>query len=229
GGDRSAPADQQAAPGQRNADRAAHGLRPGEFDVTLQAAFQIGNLRCHPLEGGLQRLDGGAMFGVVPWTLWSKRVTPDERRRIPLAMRCLLVEHPDGLVLIDTALGNKESPKFLDIYGVENQGLEGATQLEDALASAGFLPRDITWVINTHLHFDHAGGNTTMDPDLENDPRRHIRMTFPNATYVVQRGELEFARHTNERTRASYLPHNFDPIAAAHRWRLFNGDGDVVP
>jgi glyoxylase-like metal-dependent hydrolase (beta-lactamase superfamily II) len=197
--------------------------------MTLLRSFQIGALRCHALEGGMQRLDGGAMFGVVPRTLWQTRIAPDERNRIPLAMRCLLVEHDDGLVLIDTALGNKEDPKFLDIYGVENQGLEGATQLEDALASAGFLPRDITWVINTHLHFDHAGGNTTMDPDLENDPRRHVRPNFPNATYVVQRGELEFARHTNERTRASYLPHNFEPIAAAQRWRLLDGDQEVLP
>ncbi|HEX6407959.1 MAG TPA: MBL fold metallo-hydrolase [Gemmatimonadales bacterium] len=197
--------------------------------MTLQQSFTIGRLRCHTLEGGRQRLDGGAMFGVVPRTLWKTRIEPDDRNRIPLAMRCVLVEHPDGLVLVDTALGNKEDTRFLDIYGVENQGLEGATQLEDALASAGFLPRDVKWVINTHLHFDHAGGNTTMDPDLENDPRRHIRMTFPNATYVVQRGELEFARHTNERTRASYLPHNFDPVAAADRWRLLEGDGEILP
>jgi len=197
--------------------------------VTLQTSFTVGRFRCHALEGGRQRLDGGAMFGVVPRTLWRTRIEPDDRNRIPLAMRCVLIEHPDGLVLIDTALGNKEDAKFLDIYGVENQGLEGATQLEDALASAGFLPRDIKWVINTHLHFDHAGGNTTMDPDLENDPRRHIRMTFPNATYLVQRGELDFARHTNERTRASYLPHNFEPIAAAERWRLLDGDGEVLP
>jgi glyoxylase-like metal-dependent hydrolase (beta-lactamase superfamily II) len=197
--------------------------------MTLARSFQIGGLRCHTLEGGLQRLDGGAMFGVVPRTLWMKRVPPDERNRIPLAMRCLLVEHPDGLVLIDTALGNKEEARFLDIYGVENQGLEGATQLEDALASVGFLPGDIRWVINTHLHFDHAGGNTTMDPDLEADARRHVRPTFPNATYVVQRAELEFARHTNERTRASYLPHNFEPIAAAGRWRLLDGEGEVLP
>jgi glyoxylase-like metal-dependent hydrolase (beta-lactamase superfamily II) len=197
--------------------------------VTLVHTFQVGGLRCHTLEGGRQWLDGGAMFGVVPWTLWSKRVTYDERRRIPLAMRCLLVEHPDGLVLIDTALGNKEDAKFIDIYGIENQGLEGATQLEDALASAGFLPRDVRWVINTHLHFDHAGGNTTMDPDLEADARRHVRPTFPNATYVVQRAELEFARHANERTRASYFPHNFEPVAAADRWRLLEGDGEVVP
>jgi glyoxylase-like metal-dependent hydrolase (beta-lactamase superfamily II) len=169
------------------------------------------------------------MFGVVPRTLWRTRIEPDERNRIPLAMRCVLVEHPDGLVLIDTALGNKEDAKFLDIYGIENQGLEGATQLEDALASAGFLPRDVKWVINTHLHFDHAGGNTTMDPELENDPRRHVRPTFPGATYLVQKGELEFARHTNERTRASYLSHNFEPIAAADRWRLLDGNVDVLP
>lgn len=197
--------------------------------MTLLHSFQVGGLRCHTLEGGLQRLDGGAMFGVVPRTLWKTRIEPDERNRIPLAMRCLLVEHDDGLVLIDTALGNKEDAKFLDIYGVENQGLEGATQLEDALASAGFLPRDVKTVINTHLHFDHAGGNTTMDPALENDPRRHVRPAFPNATYLVQRGELEFARKANERTRASYLPHNFEPIAGADRWRLLDGDGEVLP
>jgi glyoxylase-like metal-dependent hydrolase (beta-lactamase superfamily II) len=196
--------------------------------VTLLRSFQVGGLRCHTLEGGLQRLDGGAMFGVVPRTLWKTRIEPDERNRIPLAMRCVLVEHEEGLVLIDTALGNKEDAKFLDIYGVENQGLEGATQLEDALASAGFLPRDVKWVINTHLHFDHAGGNTTMDPDLENDPRRHVRPTFPNATYAVQRGDLEFARRANERTRASYLPHNFEPVAAANRWRLLEGDTEVL-
>jgi glyoxylase-like metal-dependent hydrolase (beta-lactamase superfamily II) len=197
--------------------------------VTLQTSFSVGRLRCHALEGGRQRLDGGAMFGVVPRTLWKTRIEPDERNRIPLAMRCVLVEHSDGLVLIDTGLGNKEDAKFLDVYGVENEGLEGATQLEDALASAGFLPRDVKWVINTHLHFDHAGGNTTMDPDLENDPRRHIRPTFPGAKYLVQRGELEFARHTNERTRASYLPHNFEPIAAADRWQLIEGDREILP
>jgi glyoxylase-like metal-dependent hydrolase (beta-lactamase superfamily II) len=197
--------------------------------VTLLHSFKVGGLRCHTLEGGVQRLDGGAMFGVVPRTLWRTRIEPDERNRIPLAMRCVLVEHSAGLVLIDTALGNKEDAKFLDIYGIENQGLEGATQLEDALASAGFLPRDVKWVINTHLHFDHAGGNTTMDPELENDPRRHVRPAFPNATYMVQRGDLEFARHTNERTRASYLPHNFEPVAAADRWRLLDGNTEVLP
>jgi glyoxylase-like metal-dependent hydrolase (beta-lactamase superfamily II) len=197
--------------------------------VTLAQSLQVGGLRCHLLEGGFQRLDGGAMFGVIPYPLWSRRVPHDDRHRILLAMRCLLVEHPDGPVLIDTGLGNKEDRKFLDIYGVENDGLEGATQLEDALAVAGFLPRDVKWVINTHLHFDHAGGNTTLDPELEDDPRRHVRPSYPNATYVVQKGELEFARKANERTRASYLPHNFEPIASANRWRLLEGDGELLP
>ncbi len=197
--------------------------------MSLVHTFDVGSLRCHTLEGGLQRLDGGAMFGVVPRPLWEKSIAPDARNRIPLAMRCLLVEHPDGLVLIDTALGNKEDRKFLDIYGVENAGLEGATQLEDALGAAGFVPRDVRWVINTHLHFDHAGGNTTLDPELEGDARRHVRPTFPNATYVVQASELEFARHTNERTRASYFPHNFEPVASAGRWRLLEGDGEILP
>jgi glyoxylase-like metal-dependent hydrolase (beta-lactamase superfamily II) len=84
-------------------------------------------------------------------------------------------------------------------------------------------------MINTHLHFDHAGGNTTMDPDLEDDARRHVRPTFPNATYVVQKGDLEMGQHRNERTRASYLPQNFDPITAAGRWKLLEGDAQLLP
>ena len=145
-------------------------------------------------------------------------------------MRCLLVEHPDGLVLIDTGLGNKEDAKFLDIYGVENDGTGGRHPARGrARGRPGSCRATCSWVINTHLHFDHAGGNTTLDPELEDDRRRHVRPTFPNATYVVQKGELEFARNTNERTRASYLPHNFEPIAAANRWRLLEGDGEVLP
>ncbi|MEK6610964.1 MAG: MBL fold metallo-hydrolase, partial [Gemmatimonadota bacterium] len=120
--------------------------------------FKVGRLTCWTLEGGLQRLDGGAMFGVVPKPLWERRIPADDRNRIPLAMRCLLVEHPDGLVLIDTGLGNKENEKFLDIYGVENAGDPGPTPLEDAIRETGHQPADVTWVINSHLHFDHAGG-----------------------------------------------------------------------
>src|SRR5256886_6201675 len=89
--------------------------------------FQVGRFRCHALEGGSQRLDGGAMFGVVPKPLWQRRIPADERNRIPLALRCLLVEHDDGLVLVDTGLGNKEDEKFKDIYGVVNERSEEHT------------------------------------------------------------------------------------------------------
>ncbi len=194
--------------------------------MPLSHSFSLGSLRCHLLDGGLQRLDGGAMFGVVPKPLWSRRITPDERNRIPLGMRCLLIEHPDGLVLVDTGLGNKEDQKFLDIYGVENGGDPGPTRLEDALRAAGHAPAEVRWVINTHLHFDHAGGNTLLGAGGADAPPV---LAFPNATYVVQRNELDFARHTNERTRASYLPHNFEPIATAGVWRLLDGDGEILP
>src|SRR5207302_681143 len=156
----------------------------------MHTTFQVGRLRCHALEAGRQALDGGAMFGVVPKPLWERRIPADERNRIPLALRCLLVEHDDGLVLIDTGIGNKEDAKFRDIYGVRNEGKDGRTLLEDTLAQLGVGPEDVRWVINTHLHFDHAGGNTYRDP------AGAIAPTFPRATYVVQKGELEFARHT---------------------------------
>lgn len=197
--------------------------------MTLARSFSVGRLRCHTLEGGRLRLDGGAMFGVVPRPLWEKRIPPDARNRIPLAMRCLLIEHPDGPVLVDTAIGTKDDARFRDIYGVENPGTRGASQLDDALAEAGFAPADIRWVVNTHLHFDHCGGNTVRDPAGVGEDEGPLRVAFPNATYVVQRGELEFARRLNERTRASYLAANFEPVSVAGRWRLLNGDEEVLP
>lgn len=175
------------------------------------------------ITGNSQKLDGGAMFGVVPKPLWEKRIAPDGRNRIPLAMRPMLVEHPAGLVLVDTGLGDKEDAKFHEIYGIENAGDPGPTPLEDALRSLGHQPADVRWVINTHLHFDHAGGNTLRDG------ADGVRLGYPDATYLVQRNELEYARHTNERTRASYLPHNFEPVDAAGRWRLLEGGGEVLP
>ncbi len=195
----------------------------------LARSFMVGQLRCHTLEGGLQRLDGGAMFGVVPKPLWERAIAPDERNRIPLGMRCLLVEHPDGLVLIDTAVGTKDDAKFRGIYGIENPGRVGGSQLEDAILETGHRPEDVRFVINTHLHFDHAGGNTTALPPAAGEPHGAVRPAFPKATYVMQRGELEFARKTNERTRASYLADNFEPVATSGRLRLLNGDQEILP
>ena len=159
------------------------------------------------------------MFGVVPKVLWERRIPADERNRIPLALRCMLVEHDDGLVLIDTGIGNKEDAKFTDIYGVQNRGANGRTQLEDALGELGHRPDDVRWVINTHLHFDHAGG------DRFRDPSGRLALAFPNARYVVQKGELDFARHTNERTAGSYFPHNFEDVP----FQLIDGEKEILP
>jgi glyoxylase-like metal-dependent hydrolase (beta-lactamase superfamily II) len=183
----------------------------------------IGAWTVHAIQAGSLKLDGGAMFGVVPKPLWEKRLPPDARNRIPMGMRCLLVEHDAGLVLIDTGAGNKEDAKFYDIYGIENAGTTGPTALEDGIRAAGHRPEDVSIVINTHLHFDHAGGNTFRDAGGA------IRASMPNARYVVQRGEHHFATHVNERTAASYFPHNFEPIREAGRLDFVEGEREIVP
>lgn len=198
------------------------GLMPGGLhEMPLSRTTQVGAVRMHALEAGLQRLDGGAMFGVVPKPLWERRIPPDDRNRIPLALRCLLVETPDALVLVDTGVGNKENEKFLDIYGIENAG--DPTRLEDAILAAGHRPDDVDIVISTHLHFDHAGGNTLRLPDGS------IRTAFPGARYVVQRQEYEFARLPNERIRASYMAANYEPVADAGAWDFVEGETVIVP
>ena len=164
------------------------------------------------------------MFGVVPKTLWERKIPADAKNRIPLGMRCLLIEHPEGLVLVDTGAGNKESEKFYGIYGIENAavGHVGPTQLESALAEAGFSPGDVTMVIDSHLHFDHAGGNTKV---VEGGP---VELSFPNATYVIRRGEWDWAHRTNERTAASYFEHNYEPLRAAGRLELIDTDIELI-
>jgi glyoxylase-like metal-dependent hydrolase (beta-lactamase superfamily II) len=165
------------------------------------------------------------MFGVVPKPLWERRIPADERNRIPLALRCLLVETADELVLIDNGAGNKENEKFRDVYGIENEATSAGnpTRLEDAINAAGFKPEDIAVMIDTHLHFDHAGGNTFIDADGQ------IQLSFPNARYIVQRGEFRWAHLRNERIQASYLPHNFDPVDAAGRFEFIEGEHELLP
>ncbi len=183
----------------------------------------IGKWKVHAIQAGGQKLDGGAMFGVVPKPLWERRVPADERNRIQMGMRCLLVEHPRGPVLIDNGLGNKESEKFRAIYGVENAGEGGRTWLEDALKQLGVSHEDVALMIDTHLHFDHAGGNTYVDEEGQ------VRLTFPRARYVVQRAEYLWASNTNERTAASYFPHNFAPVMDSGRLELVQGEVEIVP
>ena len=190
-------------------------------NVPLSREISVGSIRIHAIESGIQWLDGGAMFGVVPKPLWQRRIPSDDQNRIPLALRCLVIESPDELVLVDTGIGNKESEKFHELYGVENAG--NPTRLEDGIKAAGFMPDDIGIVLCTHLHFDHAGGNTFRDSE------GNIRPAFPNARYVVQRGEFDFAHSGNERIRASYLRQNFDPIEEAGLWDFVEGATEVIP
>lgn len=183
---------------------------------------QVGRFRVHGIQAGGQKLDGGAMFGVVPRPLWERRIPPDTRNRIQLGMRCQLIEHDIGLILIDTGAGNKENDKFHDIYGVENSGQDGGTRLEDGLRSLGFSAADVTLVIDSHLHFDHAGGNTRRSVDGP------VELSFPNARYVVQAGEYHYATHTNERTAASYFAQNFVPVHEAGRFDFVDGEREIV-
>jgi glyoxylase-like metal-dependent hydrolase (beta-lactamase superfamily II) len=189
-------------------------------------SLSLPGLRLHSLDGGRILLDGGAMFGVVPKTLWERRLPADRKNRIEFGLRCLLVETADELVLIETGVGSKEGERFRDIYGIRNDAPEdsaGADRVEAAIHSLGFSAGDVGVVINTHLHFDHAGGNTVRGVDGA------VRLTYPNARYYVQRGEWEYAHRTNERTRASYLPDNYQLLHAAGRLELLDGDAEVVP
>ncbi|MDF1505090.1 MBL fold metallo-hydrolase [Roseisolibacter sp. H3M3-2] len=185
--------------------------------------FRVGRLTVHAVQAGGIRLDGGAMFGVVPKPLWERRIPADDRNRIGLGMRCLVIEHAVGPIVVDTGLGNKENARFADLYALDNAGTEGRTRLEDGLRAVGIAPTDVRLVINTHLHFDHAGGNTWQDASGT------VRPTFPNARYVWPRGEYHYATNTNERTAASYLAHNFVPLMEAGLVDEVVGEGEIVP
>jgi glyoxylase-like metal-dependent hydrolase (beta-lactamase superfamily II) len=184
--------------------------------------MHFGDMEVRHLHAGNFWLDGGAMFGVVPKTLWEKKAPADERNRIKFAANVLLVQASGKQILIETGNGAKWDAKLRQIYGIpEGDGLQMA------LAHAGVKPEQIDIVINTHLHFDHAGGNTV--PSGEQDAP-----AFPNARYVVQREELEHARNPSERDRASYFADRFEPIADACGWRCRdcprdNGDADSGP
>ena len=173
--------------------------------------FLRGDLQVSLLDAGAFWLDGGAMFGVVPRPIWEKERTPDTRNRIRLGMNVVLIEDGHRRILVDTGAGTKWDPKYREIYGLSPRSPA------EFLAPAGLAPGQIDLVVNTHLHFDHAGGNT------ERNSRGEVVPSFPNARYVVQRGDLETARAGSERTRASYLPENFEPLLAEDRFELIDG------
>jgi glyoxylase-like metal-dependent hydrolase (beta-lactamase superfamily II) len=177
--------------------------------------LKLGDLEFHVLLDGYVSLDGGAMFGIIPKVMWEKKIPADGRNRVQLAMNCLLVHAGGKRILVETGIGAKMSAKLRDIYGVEGPFLN------DRLKDYGLDPSEIDVVINTHLHFDHCGGNTRVEKDK-------IVAAYPNAKYVVQRGEFEHAKHPNERDRASYILENYESLPTA-KLALLEADRAIAP
>jgi glyoxylase-like metal-dependent hydrolase (beta-lactamase superfamily II) len=179
--------------------------------------MHFGDIEVYYLDGGGFGLDGGAMFGVVPKVLWEKKSPPDEKNRIRLRANSLLVRAGGKNILVETGNGTKWDAKQRGIYAVQD-----GDPLMDSLKRAGVGPEEIDIVINTHLHFDHCGGNTRAAGN-------RVVPSFPNARYVVQRAELEHAKNPTERDRASYFPENFEPVSEQSRWDLLDGKAEIVP
>lgn len=179
--------------------------------------MKLGNFDLQLLSDGHIWLDGGAMFGVVPRILWEKKTTPDEKNRIRLGLNCLLVRTGTQNVLIDTGCGEKYTEKEIRIYRIERD-----VTVPGQLGRLGLSPSDIDIVINTHLHFDHCGGNTCYDRSL-------VVPTFPKAEYIVRAQEYEDASAPNERSAASYFEHNWSVLRERRMLRLVEKDEEIVP
>jgi methylmalonyl-CoA epimerase len=207
--------------------RQAHHERSESTSLTLSPSkgeradavrrYTLGDLELISVCDGFFRLDGGAMFGVVPKPLWEKHAPADTRNRITLAMRPLVIRGMRTMI-VDAGLGDKENEKFRDMYGVDR-----ARNLDHSLAEAGLSVEDIDIVLASHLHFDHAGGFTVRGPD------GRVRPRFPRAQYVVRRGEWEDATHPHARNRASYLLDNYVPLADAGVLQLVDEDQTIMP
>lgn len=180
--------------------------------------MKIGSYQVTPIETGRFGLDGGAMFGVVPKTLWERTNPPDARNRIPMAARALLLVGEGRTILIDTGNGSKLPEKLASIYNIDSTRFS----LLGSLRERGISPDVVTDVILTHLHFDHAGGSTSREGDT-------IRPTFPNATYHVQRGQWEAALSPTERDRASFMPDDFLPLHERKMLRFVDGEAELFP
>jgi glyoxylase-like metal-dependent hydrolase (beta-lactamase superfamily II) len=178
----------------------------------------LGDVRITSLNGGNFRLDGGAMHGVVPKTLWSKLVSCDALNRCEYSTRCLLVETGGRRILVETGNGDKFPAKLKEIYGIDHDRAIG-----DALREAGLSPDDIDTVVMSHLHFDHSGGTTRRTSSGRLDP------VFKRARHVVQRREWEDANHPHERNRASYLAENIGPLGEEHLVDLVEGEVEIAP
>ena len=179
---------------------------------------KLGDATLTMVNGGYFRLDGGAMHGVVPKTLWSRLSSCDDKNRCSYATNCLLVEIGHKRLLVETGNGDKFSPRDKDLYGIDHD-----RSVAVALAELGVEAASIDYVVMTHLHFDHAGGSTRKTESGSLDP------VFPRAQHIVQRAELDAATHAHERNRASYLAENFAPLLDAGLLQLVDGACEIVP
>jgi methylmalonyl-CoA epimerase len=222
--------DEQPRPGAEGAlvafvhPSAAHGVlvelkeEPAPAVDLAPKRLSLGDLQLTSVNDGTFRLDGGAMFGVVPKPLWERKASPDARNRILLGMRPLVVEAGWGRMIIDCGAGDKMDAKLADIYA-----LDRARHLDHALGDAGLPAEAFDFVLATHLHFDHFGGATTREADGTLKPR------FPRATYFIRRAEWEDATHPHERNRASYLPDDFMPLEKAAVIGFYDADQEIQP
>ncbi|MBA7527495.1 putative quorum-quenching lactonase YtnP [subsurface metagenome] len=180
-------------------------------------SVKLGQFELSIISDGRFWLDGGTMFGVVPKVMWNKLIPVDELNRVELSLNCLLIETPEGNVLIDTGINDKLKDRFKEIYKMDRD-----ITFVESLNRMGFKPENIDFVINTHLHFDHCGGNT-----IKKDGK--LIPTFPNAKYIVQKQEWSDATDSNERTKASYLEENFMPVKESGQLMLVDGNYEVLP
>jgi len=180
--------------------------------------MMLGDYRIETIPDAEFRLDGGAMFGVVPRVVWERVAPPDELNRIRLQMNCLFVETPSDKILIETGMGEKWSEKQAGIYGVNRS----QTFARSLFEKTGYQPEDITIVVNTHLHFDHCGGNTIKNESGETLPQ------FPNARYFVSENEFNHAVNPTERDRAGYVSENWEAVQKSGQLELKPGVYQII-
>jgi glyoxylase-like metal-dependent hydrolase (beta-lactamase superfamily II) len=181
--------------------------------------MKIANYEISIIETGYVSLDGGAMFGVVPKSLWSKSNPADDLNRIILAMRLMVIKSDDRLIITDTGVGKKMNDKLSKIYNVDHSKYD----LFNSLSEKNINFEDITDVIVTHMHFDHIGGATYFDND------KHLQLTFPNATHHVQKKHWDWAMNPSEKDGASFMKENYVPINDHGKLNLLDGPGELFP
>jgi glyoxylase-like metal-dependent hydrolase (beta-lactamase superfamily II) len=176
-------------------------------------------MKLHTINTGMFKLDGGAMFGVVPKSLWNKQNPADENNMCSWAMRCLLIEDGDNLILVDSGMGDKQDEKFFGFYY-----LHGEDSLIKSIRALGFEPEDITHNLLTHLHFDHCGGSIKWNKD-----RTGYEPAFPNATYMVGKDQWEWAVNPNPREKASFLKENIMPLQESGQLQFIEQQQELFP